>query len=282
MHSKQIFCFGMGFSARVLGNSLSEKGWMVSGTTRNGVGDTVIFDSSRPLPDPSSTLSNASHVLLSVPPDEEGDPVFNSHACELASLSKLKWLGYLSTTGVYGDRKGGWVDEATPVAPTHRRGERRVLAERNWLNWAKKNNLPMHIFRLSGIYGPGRNALENIRLGKARRIVKPGHVFSRIHVDDIAVVIEASINRPNPGAIYNVCDDEMAPSQDVVAYAAELLDMEPPKKIPIEQAELSTMAASFYLDNKRVRNDRIKRELGVHLRYPNYRVGLRALYKELV
>mgnify|MGYP001240780580 FL=1 len=277
MPSKQIFCFGMGFSARVLGNSLSEKGWMVSGTTRNGVGDTVIFDSSRPLPDPSSTLSNASHILLSIPPNEEGDPVFNCHASELASLSKLKWLGYLSTTGVYGDRKGGWVDEATPVAPTHRRGERRVLAERNWLNWAKKNNLPMHIFRLSGIYGPGRNALENIRLGTARRIVKPGHVFSRIHVDDIAVVIEASIDRPNPGAIYNVCDDEVAPSQDVVAYAAELLDMEPPKEIPIEQAELSTMAASFYLDNKRVRNDRIKRELGVHLRYPNYRVGLQAL-----
>ena len=277
MPSKQIFCFGMGFSARVLGYSLSEKGWMVSGTTRNGVGDTVIFDSNKPLPDPYSTLSNASHILLSIPPNEEGDPVFNCHASELASLSKLKCLGYLTTTGVYGDRKGGWVDEATPVAPTHRRGERRVLAERNWLNWAKKNNLPMHIFRLSGIYGPGRNALEKIRLGTARRIVKPGHVFSRIHVDDIAVVIEASINRPNPGAIYNVCDDEMAPSQDVVAYAAELLDMEPPKEIPIEQAELSTMAASFYIDNKRVRNDRIKRELGVQLRYPNYRVGLRAL-----
>ena len=279
MPSKQIFCFGMGFSARALGNSLSKKGWVVSGTSRNGVGDTVIFDSGRPLPDPASTLSNTSHILLSIPPNEEGDPVFNCHASELASLSKLKWLGYLSTTGVYGDRKGGWVDEATPVAPTHRRGERRVLAERNWLNWAKKNNLPMHIFRLSGIYGPGRNALENIRLGTARRIVKPGHVFSRIHVDDIAVVIEASINRPNPGAIYNVCDDEVAPSQDVVAYAAELLDMEPPKEIPIEQAELSTMAASFYIDNKRVRNDRIKRELGVNLRYPNYRVGLQALLK---
>ena len=280
MLRKQIFCFGMGFSARVLGNSLSKKGWMVSGTTRNGGGDTVIFDSNKPLPYPSSTLSNASHILLSIPPNEEGDPVFNSHANELANLSKLKWLGYLSTTGVYGDRKGGWVDEATPVAPTHFRGERRVLAERNWLNWAKKNNLPMHIFRLSGIYGPGRNALENIRLGTARRIVKPGHVFSRIHVDDIAAILEASINRPNPGAIYNVCDDEVAPSQDVVAYAAELLDMEPPKEIPIEQAELSTMAASFYLDNKRVRNDRIKRELGVHLRYPNYRVGLQALLKD--
>ena len=205
--------------------------------------------------------------------------MFNCHAGELASLSKLKWLGYLSTTGVYGDRKGGWVDEATPVAPTHGRGERRVLAERNWLNWAKENDLSMHVFRLASIYGPGRNALERIRLGTARRIVKPGHVFSRIHVDDIATVIEASINQPNPGAIYNVCDDEAAPPQDVVAYAAELLDMEPPQEVPIEQAGLSAMAASFYLDNKRVRNDRIKRELDVHLRYPNYRVGLRALLK---
>ena len=147
------------------------------------------------------------------------------------------------------------------------------------ITWAKENNLPMHIFRLAGIYGPGRNALENVRRGTARRIVKSGHVFSRIHVDDIATVIEASINQPNPGAIYNVCDDEAAPPQDVVAFAAELLDVEPPQEIPIEQAEMSPMAASFYLDNKRVRNDRIKRELAVRLRYPDYRAGLRALLK---
>ena len=269
----------MGFSARTLANRLSEQGWIVSGTSRDGGGGTMTFDSSRPLPDPVCTLSSTTHILLSIPPDEDGDPVFDHHGGDLGSLSKLKWLGYLSTTGVYGDRDGGWVDETTPVAPAHRRGERRVLAERNWLDWAKENNLPMHIFRLAGIYGPGRNALDNIRRGTARRIVKPGHVFSRIHVDDLATVIEASINQPNPGAIYNVCDDEAAPPQDVVAFAAELLDVEPPQEIPIEHAELSPMAASFYLDNKRVRNDRIKRELAVRLRYPDYRAGLRALLK---
>ena len=277
--SKHLFCFGMGFSARALANRLSEHGWIVSGTSRDGSGRTMAFHSSRPLPDPARTLSSITHLLLSIPPDDDGDPVFNCHSDDLAGLRNVEWLGYLSTTGVYGDHGGGWVDEATPVAPTHRLGKRRVLAERIWLNWAEENKLPMHIFRLAGIYGPGRNALENVGRGTARRIVKPGHVSSRIHVDDIAAVIEASMYRPDPGTIYNVCDDEASPPQDVIAFAAELLDVEPPKEIPLEQAELSPLAASFYLDNKRVRNDRIKCELAVRLRYPDYRAGLRAVLK---
>ena len=185
----------------------------------------------------------------------------------------LAWIGYLGTTAVYGDRQGGWVDEETPIEPTLARADRRARAEAAWL----KSGLPVHIFRLAGIYGPGRNAFVNLKDGTARRIVKPGQVFSRIHVEDIATVLEASIARPRPGAIYNVCDDEPAPPQDVVAHAAELMGVAPPPEQPYETADLSPMARTFYKDNRRVRNERIKRELGVRLAYPTYREGLAAL-----
>jgi len=278
---KNLFCFGMGFTAQTLIWQLGGRGWAISGTSRDGAGGTMTFSREQPLTDPVAVLARATHVLLSIPPDDDGDPVLACHGADLAALPNLRWLGYLSTTGVYGDRGGGWVDEETPPAPTHRRGERRVAAERAWLDWADDtktdNGLAMQIFRLAGIYGPGRNALETLRQGRARRIVKPGHVFSRIHVDDLASVLAASMAQPNGGAIYNVCDDEAAPPQDVIAHAAKLLGLVPPPEIPFDRAELSPMAASFYRDNKRTRNDRIKGELGVQLRYPDYRAGLAAL-----
>ncbi|MCZ6764549.1 MAG: NAD-dependent epimerase/dehydratase family protein, partial [Alphaproteobacteria bacterium] len=190
-----------------------------------------------------------------------------------------------STTGVYGDRAGDWVDETSPLKPTGARGRARVKAEAAWREAGDAHGLPVHIFRLAGIYGPGRNALETVRAGTARRVVKPGQLFARIHVDDIVSVLRASIDRPRPGAIYNVCDDEPAPAQDVVAYACRLLGVMPPPEEPFEKAvasgSLSDMAQSFYADNRRVANRLIKEELGVRLAYPSYREGLDALVREM-
>jgi nucleoside-diphosphate-sugar epimerase len=282
--SRRLFCFGLGYTALALARCLAAEGWRIAGTTRapdrrarlaaEGL-DVHLFDRDRPLEDAAAALAGASHVLTSIPPDEAGDPVLAHHLADLRRCPALKWVGYLGTTGVYGDRGGAWVDEADAVAPTMARTRRRVAAERHWL----ASGLPVHVFRLAGIYGPGpgRNALDAVRAGTARRIVKPGQVFGRVHVDDIAQALRASIARPNPGAIYNVADDEPAPPQDVVAFACELLGVAPPPEVPYEQAELSPMARSFYADNRRVCNARIKRELGVRLRYPTYRDGLRAI-----
>ena len=195
----------------------------------------------------------------------------------MACAGQIPWLGYLSTTGVYGDRQGGWVDEESDLTPATKRGNLRLKAERQWF---EAKALPVHVFRLAGIYGPGRNPLSRVMKGTARRVVKPGQVFSRIHVDDIAQVLRASIARPNPGTAYNVCDDLAAPPQDVIAHAAELLGRPVPPDIPFEEAEMSAMGQSFYAESKRVRNDRIKQELGVVLLYPDYEAGLAALMEQ--
>ena len=185
----------------------------------------------------------------------------------------LRWVGYLSTTGVYGDHGGAWVDESTPVNPSTERGKTRVRMERAW----RSGLLPMHVFRLAGIYGPGRGPFKKVLAGTARRVIKPDQVFSRIHVDDAARVLKASMERPDPGAIYNVCDDLPAPPEEVIAHAAELLGVPVPPAIPFDEAEMSPMARSFYADSKRVSNRKIKAELGVKLEYPDYRSGLAAL-----
>ena len=278
-----LFCFGFGYSARRLAGRLRDRGWRVSGTTRSPEGRArlrargfagLLFDRDRPLDDPRGALAGVTHVLSSVPSDERGDPVLDQHRDDIRACADLEWVGYLSTTGVYGDRRGGWVDEDSALEPSGIRGERRRDAERAWLGLPGH---PAHLFRLAGIYGPGRNALETVRAGRARRIDKPGQVFSRIHVEDIAAVLAASIERPNPGRAYNVCDDNPAPPEEVIAYACELLGVAPPPLVPFAEAELSPMARSFYRDNKRVSNRRIKDELGVTLTYPDYRLGRRAL-----
>lgn len=217
-------------------------------------------------------LGRASHVLTSVAPDAAGDPILRDHADELRG-ARPEWVGYLSTTAVYGDHCGGWVDEDTALSPSTARGHARVAAEQEWSSLG----LPLHIFRLAGIYGPGRGPFEKVRDGSARRIIKPGQVFSRIHVDDIAQVVSASMARPNPGRAYNVCDDDPAPPEDVISHAAELLGLPVPAAIPFDQAEMTPMARSFYAESKRVRNDRMKSELGIRLLYPTYREGLAAL-----
>ncbi|MDJ0948798.1 MAG: SDR family oxidoreductase [Alphaproteobacteria bacterium] len=284
-----LFCFGLGYTATALARALMAAGWQVAGTFREpGKRDSLAaigieshsFDGTGPLPATERLLAGCSHILISIPPGPEGDPVLAHHATDIAAVGGLRWLGYLSTTGVYGDRDGGWVDEDTEFAPTGPRGERRVAAEQGWLRLWREHGVPVHIFRLAGIYGPGRNALETVRSGAAKRIDKPGQVFSRIHVEDIVQVLRASMAHPRPGAAYNVCDDDPAPPADVIAYAADLLNVPPPPLVPFEQAELSPMAQSFYRDNKRVRNARIKDELGVTLRFPSYKAGLDALYAQ--
>ncbi len=286
--NRRLFCFGYGFSASVLARRLRPRGWRIAGTTRSpekraalqaeGV-EAFLFDREHPLSNPAAALAGATHVLASVPPDTAGDPVAELHGADIAAAGP-EWVGYLSTTGVYGDREGGWVDEESELLPTGPRGERRLAAERAWLALQAAQGLPVHLFRLAGIYGPGRNAIETLRAGRGRRIDKPGQVFSRIHVADIATVLEASIERPNPGRAYNLCDDDPAPPQEVIAHASGLLGQDPPPLVPFEEAELSEMARSFYRDNKRVSNARIKEELGVTLAYPDYKTGLAALLEE--
>ena len=261
----RLFVYGLGYSAERLALRLEAESWEIAGTTRE--------------PEKAERFAargwnrfdrrQATHLLFSAPPGESGDPFLPS----FEAPPELVWAGYLSTTGVYGDRGGDWVNEESPLLPTGERGRRRVQAEAAWAALG----LPLHVFRIAGIYGPGRNALAAARAGRARRIVKPGQLFSRIHVDDIAAALAASIARPNPGRAYNLADDRPAPPSEVTEFACRLLDLPPPPAEPFEAARLSPMAASFYRDSKRVSNARIKAELGVRLRYPSYREGLRAL-----
>lgn len=273
-----LYCAGYGYSAAALAARLIPQGWRIMGTTSK--------DSKRAemaalgvqavaWPPQAEDLADATHLLVSAGPDQEGDPTLRAGKDAIAGAT-FDWVGYLSTTGVYGDHGGGWVDEETPLKPSTRRGEWRVMAEAEW----RAKDLPLHIFRLAGIYGPGRGPFSKIRNGTARRIDKPGQVFSRIHRDDIASALEASIARPNPVRAYNLCDDEAAPPQDVIAYAAELLGMTPPPLTPIDQVEMSPMAASFYAESKRVSNKRLREELGVDLAHPTYREGLKATLAE--
>jgi nucleoside-diphosphate-sugar epimerase len=282
MSGKSLFCFGLGYSAGFLARMLAREGWRIAGTTRDAPTGRAQFPLQRfcraqPIADVTSALAGASHILVSVPPDEFGCPVLDAHGAPIAAQNGLAWVGYLSTTNVYGDRGGAWVDESSPLKPSGERGARRARAETAWLDFHERFGVPTHIFRLAGIYGPERSALDALRAGTARRISKPGQVFSRIHVEDLAAVLYASIARPRPGAIYNVCDDEAAAPEDVVAYAATLLGVAPPAVQDFATAALSPMARSFYEDNKRVANRLIKDELGVRLRYPTYREGLDVL-----
>lgn len=275
-----LLSLGHGYCAAALARLLLPRGWRVIGTARSPdrLGEVAATGvEARPWPgsDLHDAFDDATHLLTSVAPDEGGDPVLRALGGEVARAApRLAWAGYLSTTGVYGDRQGGWVDEASDLRPATARGRWRVEAEGAW---RAVPGLPLHVFRLAGIYGPGRGPFEKVRARTARRIVKDGQWFSRIHVEDVAQVLLASIERPNPGATYNLCDDDPAPPQDVIAEAARLLRLPPPPEEPFATAEMTPMARSFYAESKRVRNDRIKDELGVRLLYPDYRSGLAAL-----
>ena len=284
---KHMMFFGFGFCAAALAPSLKAQGWRLSATCRTPEKAAQLAAQNIEAliwPDEAAAFSAAdldgvTHGLISAPPEAAGDPVLAKAGAALAArASALQWLGYLSTTGVYGDHGGAWIDEDTPPGRVGERGQKRVDAEAQWAQFGAQYELPIMYFRLAGIYGPGRNQLTSVANHTARRIDKPGQVFSRIHVQDIATILAASIDQPNPGRAYNLCDDEPAPPQDVVAFAAELLGHEPPPLLPFETVSLSPMARSFYGDNKRTSNQRVKDELGVSLRYPNYRDGLTALF----
>lgn len=278
-----LLVFGYGYTACIIGQQLLAEGWRVIGTTRSkdktiqmtAVGIKPVL---WPGTDISSALADATHILLSAAPSEGGDPVLHRLESEFRnSAAHCKWVGYLSTTAVYGDRDGGWVDETSDLTPATRRGQLRVDAERAWLKLGEETGLPVHIFRLAGIYGPGRGPFAKVRAGTARRIIKKGQVFSRTHVEDIVQVLRASINRPSAGAIYNVCDNDPAPPQDVIAQAARMLNLPVPQSEDFETAEMTPMARSFYAESKRVSNRKILDELGITLKYPDYHRGLTAL-----
>jgi nucleoside-diphosphate-sugar epimerase len=281
-----LLAVGLGYSASAVAAQLSGQDWLIAGTARSEEGlraiaaqgyRAIAFDGEAPSPALGEALRGATHLLLSAPPGEHGDPLLHLHRDDLEAAQELDWIGYLSTIGVYGDHQGAWVDETTPPTPGSRRSKQRFHAENAWTDFAEAQGLTLQIFRLAGIYGPGRNALTRLIAGQERRIDKPEQVFNRIHLTDIVAVVTAGIRAGGISGVFNVADDEPAAPQEVIAFAAELLGIDPPALIPWDEAELSPMARSFYLETKRARNQRIKDVLGVTLTYPTYREGLRAL-----
>ena len=287
---KTLLIFGMGYTSLAVAHDLRDRGWRVIGTARSRETMAELkkagfemfrFDSNdykgSDLDILQKIIGDASHILHSIPPGEQGDPLIKPFGAAFARAERLEWFGYLSTVGVYGDHGGAWVEEGDVLKARSVRGRARVAAEFAYLALEAEHAMPVHVFRLAGIYGPGRGPLEKLKRGEARRIIKPGQVFNRIHVEDIVRVLEASMHKPNPGAIYNVADDEPAPPQDVVTFGARLLGLPIPEAEHFATAEMSEMARSFYEDNKRISNHRIKEELGITLLYPTYREGMKAM-----
>lgn len=283
-----LFVFGLGYSAGAFARVMKGRAQSIGGTVRSeekaarlraeGIA-AVVFDGKVPGPGVGSALADATHLLVSIAPGEAGDPVLAHHAADILAAGKLGWIGYLSTVGVYGDYGGAWVSERTTPHARQGRSLRRLEAEKAWQTLADDRETPLATFRIAGIYGPGRNALKNLEDGTARRIVKPGQVFNRVHVDDIAAVLAAALEK-NAAGVFNLADDEPCPPQDVVEFAANLMGVALPPEIPFASADLSPMARSFYGESKRVSNRRIREELGVALRYPTYREGLKSLWQE--
>ncbi len=282
----RFFIFGAGYSGKAFAAARPDPAVRIAGTTRTpqkfdalratGI-EPLVFDGGAPSAAIATELAKTTHLIVSIAPDESGDPVLNRLQDTIVrAMPKLGWIGYLSTVGVYGDHGGGWVDETSECRPVSRRSVMRVAAEKQWLRFGEASGLPVAILRLSGIYGPGRNAFVNLTKGTAKRLVKPGQVFNRIHADDIAGAIWHLASR-DQGGIFNVTDDLPAPPQDVVTYAAGLMGVEPPPETAFETADLSPMARSFYGENKRVSNAAIK-ATGYRFRYPDYRLSLVAMW----
>jgi nucleoside-diphosphate-sugar epimerase len=285
-----VFFFGMGYSSLATAHAMHEiidKDVPIAGTTRTEEGverlaespyRLHVFDGIKPGATLGADLSKATHVVLSIPPNDDGDPALNLHADDLTAARDLQWLCYFSTVGVYGDFSGEWIDESATTRPLNKRSRQRVEVEQSWREFAAKRGIPLLVLRLAGIYGPGRSSFDKLREGTARRIVKPGQVFNRIHVDDIGR-ITALAAQQKLGGTFNLSDDEPAPPQDLVEYAARLMGVPVPPGIPFESAQMTEMARSFYSDNKRVSNKAIKAALSTELTYPNYRVGLDAIFR---
>lgn len=280
----KAFFFGLGFSSLASAQAMRKRdpGVTIVGTVRsqakaNLLADcalqALLFDGKASSPDVAEALADTTHLIQSIAPDENGDLVLRHFRDELASARQLEWLCYYSTVGVYGDFGGEWIDETAPLVPRNMRSDRRVIAEQQWRDFASERGLPLTILRLAGIYGPGRSTFDKLRAGTARRVVKPGQVFNRIHVEDIARVTALAAEARLEGT-FNLSDDEPAPPQDVIEHAARMIGMPVPPDLPYETAEMTQMQRSFYRDNKRVSNRAIKRALGIELLYPDYRAGL--------
>ncbi|PZP54068.1 MAG: NAD(P)-dependent oxidoreductase [Agrobacterium fabrum] len=282
-----VMIFGAGYSGKAIANALKDEAAIISGTTRSreklpslaAAGMTpLLFDGVHLDDDLVAAMGNVTHLVQSIAPGKDGDPLLALLGDDLKKLlPNLKWVAYLSTVGVYGDHGGAWVDETTPCSPVSARSVERVAAETTWAEAARKADAPLSILRLSGIYGPGRNAFMNFEKGTARRLVKKDQVFNRIRVEDIGAAL-AFLARKNERGIFNVTDDEPCPSQDVVSFAATLMGVEPPPEQAFETADLTPMARSFYGENKRVSNARI-RDLGFDFRFPEYRLSLKQLWE---
>ena len=285
-----VFFFGMGYSSLATAHAIHEMidpGATIAGTTRSEDGverlaesdyRMHVFDGTAAGATLQADLRQATHVVQSIPPTDAGDPVLTLHRADLDAAQNLEWLCYFSTVGVYGDFGGSWIDESAATRPLNKRSVQRVETEQAWRDYAAARGVPLLVLRLAGIYGPGRSAFDKLREGTARRIVKPGQVFNRIHVEDIGRVT-ALAARARLDGTYNLADDEPAPPQDLISYAAEALGVPAPPDTPFEEAEMTPMARSFYSDNKRVSNRAIKAALGIELLYPTYRVGLDAIGK---
>ena len=282
----RLVCLGLGYTAEAFARRMHPRGWHIAGTARTPEGvahiralghDAILFDGTAPAPDAARALAAATHLLISAGPDDHGDPTLRHHGKDIAGAPGLRWIGYLSTIGVYGDTGGEWIDETAMPRPGSERTRRRLEAEDHWLAFARTTGKTVQIFRLGGIYGPGRSAVDDLRDGTARRIVKPGQVFNRIHVDDIAAVLEAAAGGRGTKSVYNVTDGAPSPPQDVVTHAAYLMGLAPPPETPFESAPLSPMGRSFYAENRRVRSRRLHDDLGVALSYPSYREGIAAI-----
>jgi len=270
----KLFCFGLGYTARQLTSSLSPQKCQISGTHRLH-GD-FIFNGEEPLTNIDEALTNVTHLLISIAPNENyGDPVLFHHKQDILNMPSLKWIGYLSATSVYGDHHGEWVDETSPTNPSDNRGHMRLTAEQNWRNL----DLPLHIFRLGGIYGPSRNQVAAVKSMTAKKILKKNHTFSRIHVDDIATAIKATINNSS-GGIYNVVDDEPSSAAEVLDFICDELDQDHIPGISISNTDMSPMSKSFYKDNKKVSNTHLKETFGWKPKYSTYKEGYQAILNE--
>jgi nucleoside-diphosphate-sugar epimerase len=289
-HTQKLFCFGYGYVAEHLATELKRQdpSWQICGTTRDldklslmredGI-KAYLYSDETPFHDPLLILSGVTHILISIPPNAHGDIVFQTHARDILQIPTIEWIGYCSSTSVYGNRDGEWVDETAEVKPTSERGSKRARAESAWLKMRRIAGIPINIFRLSGIYGIGRSALDGVRAGNTRRIHKEGHAFNRIHVDDIVQAMIASMSQPQPGDIYNLADNEPEPSHKLIEYACELLGQQPMPLVDYEDVDMAPMARSFYKENKRVNNEKIKNKLGIQLKYPDYKSGLKAIFE---
>lgn len=284
----KILCIGYGYTAGFTAKRLQAGGWTVSATARSQE-KAALLDADGVMPVlwakdgffSPDIFRDQDAILITTPPDANGCPAHAAATRAIAqTAARLRWIGYLSSNGVYGDHDGAWVDEGSETKPSTDRGRRRLAAEDQWRDFADLHDLPLVIFRLPGVYGPGRSALDTVRSGKARRIIKPGQLFNRMHVDDIAAALVKSLMATRYCNLYNLSDDEPSPPQDVVDYACALLDAAPPDRVKLADADLSPMGRSFYAENKRVSNKRMKETLGVKLQYPTYREGLDAIFKD--